>query len=90
MSDSFVTPLDFAHQTSLSMGFPGQEHYSGLPFPSTGELPNPGIEPATLLSPALAGQFFPTEPPGKLVDGHVCCKSLLLVCDLPLTLNSVL
>jgi len=44
------------------MRFPKQEHWSGLPFPSPGDLPDPGIEPA---SPALAGRFFTTEPPGK-------------------------
>ena len=51
-----------AHQTPLSMGFSRQEYWSGLPFPLLGELPNPGIEPG---SPALAGRFFTTEPPGK-------------------------
>ena len=44
------------------MRFPRQEYWSGLPFPSPGALPNPGIEPA---SPALAGGFFTTEPSGK-------------------------
>ena len=44
------------------MGFPRQEHWSGLPFPSPGDLPNPGIEH---MSPALVGRFFTTEPPGK-------------------------
>ena len=44
------------------MGFPRQEYWNGLPFPSPGDLPNPGIEPS---SPALAGGFFTTEPPGK-------------------------
>jgi len=47
----------------LSMGFPRQEGWNGLPFPSPGDLPNPGIEPA---SPALAGGFFTTESPGSL------------------------
>ena len=51
-----------AHQAPLSMGFFRQEHWSGLPFPNQGDLPDPGIEPA---SPALAGRFFTTEPPGK-------------------------
>ena len=44
------------------MGFPRQEYWSGLPFPSPGDLPHPGIEPE---SPALAGGFFTAEPPGK-------------------------
>ena len=46
----------------LSMGFPRQEHWSGLPFPSPRDLPDLGIE---AMSPALAGGFFTTEPPGK-------------------------
>ena len=63
MSHSFVTPWTVAHQASLSMGFPRQEFWSGLPFPYPGDLPDLGIKPA---SPALAGGFFTTEPPGKL------------------------
>ena len=47
------------------MGFPRQEHWSGLPFLSPGDLPDPGIEPAPSVSPALAGGFFTTTPPGK-------------------------
>ena len=58
----FAVPQTVAHQVPLSMGFPRQEDWSGLPFPSLGDLPYPGIEPA---SPALAGRFFTTEPPGK-------------------------
>ena len=60
--DSFVTTWTVAHQAPLSMGFPRQGHWSGLPFPSPGDLPGPGIEP---VSPALLGRFFTTEPPGK-------------------------
>ena len=56
-------PMDHgARQAPLSMGFSGQEYWSGLPVPPAGDLPDPGIEPA---SPALAGKFFTTEPPGK-------------------------
>ena len=62
MSDSFATSWTAASQAPLSMGFPRQEYWSGLPLPSPGDLPNPGIEP---MSPALAGGFFTTEPPGK-------------------------
>ena len=51
-----------ARQAPLSMGFPRQEHWSGLPFPPPRSLHDPGVEPA---SPALAGRFFTTEPPGK-------------------------
>ena len=55
-------PWTVACQTPLSMGFPRQEYWSGLPFPSPGDLPNPGIKPA---SPALARGFFTTAAPGK-------------------------
>ena len=54
----FVTLWTVAHQVPLPMGFPRQEYWSGLPFPSPGDLPNPGIEPSSLMSPALAGSFF--------------------------------
>ena len=63
MSDSFETSWTVAHQAPLSVRFPRQEYWSGLPFPLPGDLPSPGIEPAWL---ALAGRFFITEPPGKL------------------------
>ena len=56
ISDSFTTPWTAAHQAPLSTGFSRQEYWRGLLFPS------PGIEP---VSPALAGRFFTTEPPGK-------------------------
>ena len=62
MLDSFATPWTVAHQAPLSMGFPRQEYWTGLSFPSTGDLTDPGTEPAP---PALAGRFFTTEPPGK-------------------------
>ena len=59
---TLVTPWTAACQTPLSLGFSRQECWSVLPFPSPGDLPNPGIKP---ISPALAGKFFTTEPPGK-------------------------
>ena len=61
MFDSFVAPMDCSLPGS-SVGFPRQEYWSGLPFPSLGCLPDPGIE---LVSPALAAVFFTTEPPGN-------------------------
>ena len=57
-----MTPWTIVRRASLSMGFARQEYWSGLPFPSPGDLPDPGIE---LMSPILAGGFFTTEPPGK-------------------------
>ena len=65
LSRSAVTNSLGAHQAPLSMGFPRQEDWSGLPFPPPRDLPNPGTEPESTESPALAGRFFTTEPPGK-------------------------
>ena len=61
----FVTPWTGARQAPLSMGLPRQEYWSGLPFPPPVSLPNPGTEPASLASPALAGGFSTVVPPGK-------------------------
>ena len=57
-----MTPWTVARQAPLSMGFSRQESWSGLPFPSLGNLPNPGIEPG---SPALLADTLPSEPPGS-------------------------
>ena len=65
VSNSFVTPWTIAHQAPLSMGFPRQEYWSRLTFPSLGHLPDSGIEPVAPVSPALIGRFFTAEPPGK-------------------------
>ena len=54
-----------AHQAPLSMGFPGQAYWGGLPFPPPGDLPHPGIQPMFPVSPALAARFFTAAPPGK-------------------------
>ena len=56
------TPWPVARQAPLSMEFSRQEFWSGLPFPSPGDLPDPGVKPA---SAALAGDFFMVEPPGE-------------------------
>ena len=69
MSDSFATPRTVAHQTPLSMGFSRQEYCSGLPFPSSGHLPDPGFKPASLAPSALAHGFFTTAPTGKPWNG---------------------
>ena len=61
MSDS-ATPWTVAHQAPLFMGFSRWEHWSGLPFPSSEDLPNKRIEPR---SPALQADSLPSEPPGK-------------------------
>jgi len=57
--DSF--PMDAAFQAPLSMGFSRLEYWSGLPCPPPGDLPNPGMEPPSLVSPALVGGFFTTR-----------------------------
>ena len=56
---------DSLQPLGLSMDFSRQEYWSGLPFPSPGDLPHPGIEPESLASLVLAGGFFATEPHGK-------------------------
>ena len=65
LSNVFVTLWIVACQAPLSMGFSRQEYWSRMPFPSPGDLPNTGIKPVSLVSPALAGRFFTTKPLGK-------------------------
>ena len=74
----FVTPWTIAYPAPLSTESSRQEYWSGLPYPTPGYLPDPGIEPASLVSPALAGGFFTTGPPGKQVKySHKVVKSSL-------------
>ena len=75
----FATLWTVARQALLSTGFPRQEYWSGLPFPSLGDLPNPGIVP---VSPSLAGRFFLTShlgAPKGLLDQF---KSTFLICGM--------
>ena len=58
----FAAPWTVAYQAPRSLGFSRQEHWSGLPFPSPGDLPNPGIEPG---SPTLQADALQSEPPGN-------------------------
>ena len=58
----FATPWTVTYQAPLSIGFSRQEYWSGLPFPSPGDLPDPGIEPG---SPALQADALTSELPGK-------------------------
>ena len=83
MSNSFLTA---AHQAPLSMGFPRQKYWSGLPFPSPGDLPDQGIEPGF---PALQADALPSEPPGKTKNGtqeHADCfigeVQIMITCNL--------
>ena len=68
MSDSAI-PWIVVYQASLSMGFSRQEYWSGLPFPSPGDLPDPGIKPK---SPVLQADALPSEPPGKPNTKFIC------------------
>ena len=80
LSDSFETPRTVAHQDPLPMGFPRQEYWAGLPFPSSGDLPGPGIEP---VSPALQVNSLPLSlgaaqpcPSGWIYFSHLAlCTS---------------
>ena len=83
-----ATPWAVARQAPLSVGFPRQENWSGLPFPSLGELPDPGMEPTSPASPALAGGFFthrgtweahhPTGCPKTSSGSRSPCHAILL------------
>ena len=70
----FVTPWTVAHQSPLSMGFSRQEYQSGLPYSPPGDLPDPGIESISPVSPALEGRFFTTEPPNFQISLRVKSK----------------
>ena len=73
MSDSFVMPWTVAYQAPLSMGFPRQEYWSGLPFPPPGDLPDPEIKPR---SPILQADSLPFEPPGTVVKVNILTNSV--------------
>ena len=64
---TLCNPMDC--QAPLSMEFPRQEYWNGLPFPAPGALPDPGIKPVSLASSVLAGGFFTTTPPGMPMGG---------------------
>ena len=82
-----VTPWPIAHQAPLSVGFPRQESWSEWPFPPLGNLTDPGIELVSPESPALAGRFFATAPPGKpkllpkVQSVLIACRSVTLWVD---------
>ena len=67
-------PMNYSLQAPLSMKISKQGYWSGLPFPTPGDLPSPGIKPTSLVFPALVGSFFTTAAPGKPTKsarGHV-------------------
>ena len=79
--DSFVTLETVAHQTPLSTEFSRQEYGRELPFPPPGDLPNPGIKPTSLESPALAGGFFTTSATWEVTCYHPLSVGLPLSND---------
>ena len=72
---TLVTPRIVASQAPLSMGFSKEEYWSGLPFPPPGDLPNPGIEPRSPMSPELQVDSLPIEPRAVLKDKDIGTKS---------------
>ena len=75
----FAAPWNVARQASLSMEFSRQEYGSRLPFPPPGNLPDPGTEPTSPESPALAGGFFTTGPPWKPTHKCIYYKIIFLI-----------
>ena len=79
-----VAPQTAAHQTTLPTEFFRQEYWNGLPFPTPGDLPNPGIEPVSFVSPALAGGFFTTSGNSLAYNSiphssdHIFCSTSIL------------
>ena len=80
----FVTPWTVAYQAPPSMGFSRQEYWSGLPFPSPGDLPDPGIEPR---SPTLEADALTSEPPGKPLQ-YLCLPIDMKSAIIPLVASS--
>ena len=74
MSDTFATPWTVACQSPLSREFSRQQYWSGLLFPSPGDLPDPRVEPLSLVSPASAGRFFTIVPLGQASGGKFTGK----------------
>ena len=77
---TLYNPMDCSHLAPLSMGFSRQENWSGLPGPSAGNLPDPGTEPVSLASPALAGGFFTTSTTWEALDTYLRELNDILTC----------
>ena len=82
----FATPWTVGHQAALFLGFPRQEYWSELPFPSPRDLPNPGIELASLASPALTGGFLNTGATWEAVNTSLTGRFLQKL--LPMAFNT--
>ena len=76
----FVTLWTVAHQAPLSMGFPTQEYWSGLPFPPAGYLPNPGIRPTSSVSPASQADSLPLSHKGHILDQQLENDAMMAGC----------
>ena len=70
-----VTPWTVPCHAPLSMGFSRQEYWDSCPFPPSGDLPDPGIKPASLAPPEVAGRFFTAEPPGRPCPARPKCTT---------------
>ena len=92
----FVILWTIASQAPLSMGFSRQENWSGLPCPPPRDLPNPGIEPASLTSPALVAGFFNTSDTWEAMNCDPNCSSIIqkgahdTETDIPLNMRKLL
>ena len=88
MFNSLTSWTEVACQAPLSMQFSRQEYWSSLPFPTPGDLPDPGVKPTSPASPAFAGEFFTTEHSGKPTKGTYL--NIIKVTDDKLTSNIIL
>ena len=92
----FVTLWPVARQALLSVEFSRQEYWSGLPFPSPGDLPNPGIKPVCFKSPALVAGFFNTSDTWEAMNCDPNCSSIIqkgahdTETDIPLNMRKLL
>ena len=77
----FATPWTVSLQAPLSMGFPSPEYWSGLPFPSPGDLPSPGIKPESPESPALGGRSFTTGATWEALRCFIKSLESLFLCE---------
>ena len=79
LCQTLCDPMDFSPQAPLSLGFSKQEYWSEFPCPPPGDLPDPGTEPTSLLSPALAGGFFTTSTTWEAQAAGQCSQSDIIL-----------
>ena len=85
----FAIPWTVFYQLPLSMGFSRQEYWSGVPFPSPGDLPGPGTEPVSLMPPALASRFFTTSAASEAPPPHTRTWLCLCFAQISLAFHSM-